>query len=196
MANLWQLMESKFDPTDSDGAMRLACLCLRLMPHMMRAVRSQENRMLIGRDGARELSVGVLNLAEALKLLPYRAKGLEVDELCAELLQQPVESLGVSLRFDEEIRAAIGRAMGLAKPGTTEPAKGDWPPLENLLNHIRELVEFRRQVTPYKYPMPCHLCQKQIEDEGDLIWHGLGNCVDICSRCTGSGEEPKEATKA
>lgn len=191
MPNLRQLMEEKFDPTDAGAAGELAYLCLRIMPHMLRAAQSQDNRMLIGRDGARELSVGVMELAEALKLLPSQARGIEVDQLRAELLQQPVESLGVSRRFDDEIRAAVGQAMGLAKPGTAEPAKGDWPPLESLLNVIRDLVTLRRQLGPRKYPLPCHLCNHQIEDESDLIWHGLGNCAELCSRCTGSGEEPK-----
>lgn len=41
------------------------------------------------------------------------------------------------------------------------------------------------------YPRPCGLCPGQIVSEADLDWHGLGNCVAICDRCTGSGIEPK-----
>lgn len=29
------------------------------------------------------------------------------------------------------------------------------------------------------YPKLCELCEKQIEDEYDLDWHGYGNCVEI-----------------
>ena len=41
------------------------------------------------------------------------------------------------------------------------------------------------------YPRPCGLCPGQIESEADLDWHGLGNCVPICERCHGSGQEPE-----
>jgi hypothetical protein len=47
-----------------------------------------------------------------------------------------------------------------------------------------------------KYPHPCGLCPGQIESEADLDWHGLGNCVPICERCTGSGIEPTKLTRA
>lgn len=63
--------------------------------------------------------------------------------------------------------------------------------LEQALNSVRELAEYRRQTEKRVYPFVCHLCNHQIEDESDLIWHGLGNCAELCSRCTGSGEEPK-----
>ncbi len=44
---------------------------------------------------------------------------------------------------------------------------------------------------PPPYPRPCGLCPGQIESEADLDWHGLGNCVPICERCTGSGVEQR-----
>lgn len=40
------------------------------------------------------------------------------------------------------------------------------------------------------YPKLCDLCDKQIESQTDLDWHGLGNCVPICEHCDGSGIEP------
>jgi len=43
------------------------------------------------------------------------------------------------------------------------------------------------------YPMPCGCCNGQLESEADRDWHGLGNCVDICTRCNGSGIDPRPA---
>lgn len=41
------------------------------------------------------------------------------------------------------------------------------------------------------YPQSCFSCGVMIASPDDHEWHGLGNCVDICERCGGSGEEPK-----
>jgi hypothetical protein len=46
-----------------------------------------------------------------------------------------------------------------------------------------------------KYPMPCGLCESQIESAEDTEWHGIGDCVPICSRCLGSGIDPKDDLK-
>lgn len=41
-----------------------------------------------------------------------------------------------------------------------------------------------------KWPMGCGLCGKMMDSIDDRMeFHGLGNCVDICSRCLGSGQE-------
>lgn len=42
------------------------------------------------------------------------------------------------------------------------------------------------------FPRPCGLCPGTIESKDDLDWHGLGNCVEICERCEGSGIDPKD----
>lgn len=42
-----------------------------------------------------------------------------------------------------------------------------------------------------EYPKPCGLCPGTIESREDTEWHGLGNCVDICEHCEGSGIDPK-----
>lgn len=42
-----------------------------------------------------------------------------------------------------------------------------------------------------EYPKPCGLCPGTIESREDLEWHGLGNCVDICEHCEGSGIDSK-----
>jgi len=53
------------------------------------------------------------------------------------------------------------------------------------------LTDYERE-TPEQWPQLCHLCNTQMESADDRCeWHGLGNCVDICERCLGSGEEPK-----
>jgi hypothetical protein len=41
------------------------------------------------------------------------------------------------------------------------------------------------------WPQHCGLCNQDMESDADRMeWHGLGNCVNICERCTGSGVEP------
>lgn len=50
----------------------------------------------------------------------------------------------------------------------------------------------REMVTDRSYPQNCFLCDQVIASESAEEWHGLGNCVDLCTRCGGSGEEPKE----
>lgn len=42
------------------------------------------------------------------------------------------------------------------------------------------------------YPQTCFLCFGELASPDDNEWHGLGNCADICTRCGGSGEEPKK----
>ena len=46
---------------------------------------------------------------------------------------------------------------------------------------------------PYDYPTKCFLCDKTIESSEDLDFHGLGECVNICPQCGGSGMEEKKS---
>ena len=34
-----------------------------------------------------------------------------------------------------------------------------------------------------EFPAKCECCGDQIADYGDLEWHGIGNCVDLCPTC-------------
>lgn len=40
------------------------------------------------------------------------------------------------------------------------------------------------------FPHQCGLCNGVVESKDDCDWHGLGNCVEICSACSGSGCTP------
>lgn len=60
-----------------------------------------------------------------------------------------------------------------------------------LIALVGALITFRIRRNVRHYPIRCDLCGLMIESFDDAIWHGLGNCVDICERCMGSGEEPK-----
>ena len=40
------------------------------------------------------------------------------------------------------------------------------------------------------YPKKCELCGFDIEDDADLDWHGIGNCVDLCPEC-GADDVPE-----
>lgn len=58
------------------------------------------------------------------------------------------------------------------------------------LKELRDRISAPPQVDTW--PQKCHLCQQDMESADDRMeWHGLGNCVEVCSNCTGSGEEPK-----
>jgi hypothetical protein len=34
-----------------------------------------------------------------------------------------------------------------------------------------------------EFPRRCELCLCQMEDDDDLDWHGIGNCVELCPSC-------------
>lgn len=55
-------------------------------------------------------------------------------------------------------------------------------------------IQPREQEPAPLYPRLCGLCPGNIESETDLEWHGLGNCVEICERCGGSGQDPEKET--
>jgi DnaJ-class molecular chaperone len=39
------------------------------------------------------------------------------------------------------------------------------------------------------WPLECNLCHTDMTSPDDRMeWHGLGNCVEICEECMGSGE--------
>jgi DnaJ-class molecular chaperone len=40
------------------------------------------------------------------------------------------------------------------------------------------------------WPQECFLCHTDMTSPEDRMeWHGLGNCVEVCDGCNGSGEE-------
>lgn len=98
-------------------------------------------------------------------------------EECADELEQALaatpankdlaelEAIIIELRQELNVAHAANVRMSAATPAVREPQA--------------------------EYPKPCGLCPGQIESKDDLDWHGLGNCVPICERCTGSGIEPK-----
>jgi hypothetical protein len=54
-------------------------------------------------------------------------------------------------------------------------------------------LEAVKALVPHEsFPQWCFLCGGVIQTDDGTIWHGLGNCVEICERCGGSGEEPKK----
>lgn len=60
-----------------------------------------------------------------------------------------------------------------------------------ILEHTPPITrEDERSKGSADYPRPCGLCPGMINSADDLDWHGLGNCVDICEHCGGSGQEP------
>lgn len=59
-------------------------------------------------------------------------------------------------------------------------------------NFRRELLaslrSFFSKKRPPAFPFECHMCGHQVESVDDRIeWHGLGNCVEICDGCLGTG---------
>lgn len=61
---------------------------------------------------------------------------------------------------------------------------------------LRTLAEGGTTPPEGLYPRPCGLCPGNIESEADLEWHGLGNCVEICEHCGGSGHESAATQRA
>jgi hypothetical protein len=65
----------------------------------------------------------------------------------------------------------------------------------------KTIVEFQRVIDPPviekkgidEFPQVCKLCGQKIGSRLDFDYHGLGDCVSICSRCYGSGIEPNDS---
>lgn len=50
------------------------------------------------------------------------------------------------------------------------------------------LASLRPAPMPAAFPYACFLCGHQMTSADDRMeWHGLGNCVDICDDCLGTG---------
>jgi len=45
--------------------------------------------------------------------------------------------------------------------------------------------------SPLVFPLTCQCCGLTINGKDDFDWHGLGNCVELCSACLGSGMNKK-----
>ena len=46
------------------------------------------------------------------------------------------------------------------------------------------------------YPFDCPLCGRRIKNADDRsLFHGLGNCADICELCDGTGELKGEGSQ-
>ena len=60
-----------------------------------------------------------------------------------------------------------------------------------LARQFLRAIERELGSTTRTFPFLCQCCGQPIKSADDYEWHGLGNCVEICSRCNGSGEEPK-----
>jgi hypothetical protein len=81
----------------------------------------------------------------------------------------------------------------VAEPVRSEPMKLT-PEDEKALDDLeRRGVKWVRSNV---YPQPCGLCPGIIQSADDCEWHGLGNCVPICTRCDGSGIEPESVPVA
>jgi hypothetical protein len=64
------------------------------------------------------------------------------------------------------------------------------PDFESTTDPTPESIEYRK-CRAALFPKHCDLCDKMMESLEDRTqWHGLGNCVEICSHCNGSGVEP------
>jgi hypothetical protein len=42
---------------------------------------------------------------------------------------------------------------------------------------------------PRSFPMQCECCGRTMTSTDDYDYHGIGNCVNICDACGGSGWE-------
>lgn len=61
--------------------------------------------------------------------------------------------------------------------------------LGRFLSTIVEVLSSRVEVKRSEFPFRCDMCHTMIESADDRMeWHGIGNCVDICLDCFGSGE--------
>jgi hypothetical protein len=64
------------------------------------------------------------------------------------------------------------------------------PDFESTTDPTPESIEYRK-CRAALLPKHCDLCDKMMESLEDRTqWHGLGNCVETCSHCNGSGVEP------
>jgi hypothetical protein len=64
------------------------------------------------------------------------------------------------------------------------------PDFESTTDPTPESIEYRK-CRAALFPKHCDLCDKMMESLEDRTqWHGLGNCVETCSHCNGSGVEP------
>jgi len=50
-----------------------------------------------------------------------------------------------------------------------------------MISLLRRLLGKKVEQQVPEFPKPCILCTKTIWDKEDLIWHGLGECVDLCA---------------
>lgn len=89
MIQLARELESTFDPSDTDAAMQLAYLSLRLAQYAWMAVLSDNQNQLLGRDLGNRLAVAIDDVGRQLGLLSCHASGAEIepfrDRLKAEL---------------------------------------------------------------------------------------------------------------
>lgn len=57
-----------------------------------------------------------------------------------------------------------------------------------LVAEIREAFRPASAIQKSEFPFKCHLCELEITSAEDRMeWHGLGNCVEICDDCLGTG---------
>lgn len=64
-----------------------------------------------------------------------------------------------------------------------------WKAARHFRSTIVELLRSRLIVKHSDFPYKCFLCGLDMTSAEDrLEWHGLGNCVEICEGCMGSGE--------
>lgn len=121
--------------------------------------------------------------------------GISIGEAAVEVFNAKSKELGCP------IAVAGNEPSSRGLPRRCQERNAETGQCELRLGHEKHLAGYLMwaasgTVDAAAYPRPCGLCSKNIESEADLDWHGLGNCVDICARCHGSGQEPEFITPA
>lgn len=92
----------------------------------------------------------------------------------------------------KDVHVAIAAAVH------TFPGAQSWMPT---LNHIIGELQFQCAAENLNlellgrrkdWPQECHLCKRVIAESDDTLDHGLGECVEVCDACQGSGMRDPE----
>lgn len=83
--NILEHMETVFDPSDADRAMRLAYKAISLCRLASRALDAENANQKMGRDLSGELFVAILGILSTLGLLREMPRTEEVNAVFAEL---------------------------------------------------------------------------------------------------------------
>lgn len=92
---LMDTLEKNFDPTDSDRAQQLAYRSVELIRSCARTLHAEQDWSLMGRDAARDISVGITRVAEMAGLCGESAADL--DEFWKQLFREAAVDVNIDI---------------------------------------------------------------------------------------------------